>query len=60
MPSEIIGIEDEYTAYCFDECIAYITSQLDAGKQVNFKAFKDAGGVEKVSSFSELYRKYEV
>lgn len=60
MPSEIIGIEDEYTAYCFDECIAYITSQLDAGKQINFKAFENTGGVEKVSSFSELYRKYEV
>ena len=31
-PSQLINIEDEYVAYCFDEACAYIFGQLEAGK----------------------------
>ena len=30
-PSNIIGIDDEYTSFCFDEACAYIMSKIDDG-----------------------------
>ena len=35
-PSEVIRIEDEYTAYCFDEACAYFLSELSENKQPHF------------------------
>lgn len=32
LPSEIIRLEDEYTAFCFDEACMYIISQLENDK----------------------------
>lgn len=52
-PSELMGIEDVYTAYCFDEAITYIRSRLAKGDKIVNKSNK------KCKSFSELYSKYE-
>ena len=35
-PSEIMGIEDDYTAFCFDEACAYICSMLLSGEKPNY------------------------
>lgn len=60
LPSEIIDIEDEYTAYCFDEAIAYITMELLKGKTPNFRKIDQNTGEEKhYRSFSSLYEKYD-
>lgn len=50
LPSEIIKIKDEYTAYCFDEACCYIRNKLDNGEQPSFRV--------KYKSFSDLYKKY--
>ena len=33
LPSEIARINDEYTAFCFDEACMYIISQLESEKK---------------------------
>ena len=47
-PSSIIGIEDPYTAYCFDEACAYIIHEIQDGKTPMFK--------KRYTSASEMYR----
>lgn len=31
LPSEIAKIEDEYTAFCFDEACMYISNEIEKG-----------------------------
>ena len=50
LPSEIFGGLDEYTAYCFNEAIAYILQMLKEGNKPVFK--------KKVKSFHEMYSSY--
>lgn len=49
-PSTLLDISDPYTAYCFDEACAYITSKKENGEEPVFKT--------KFSSFKELYNYY--
>ena len=51
LPSELMSIEDEYTAYCFNEACTFILGELEAGKEIQFK--------QKYSSFSQLYAQYD-
>lgn len=55
-PSEIIFLKDEYTAYCFDEACAYISSRIKDGEKPVFKK-NDGDNIEKphYSSPSEMY-----
>lgn len=53
-PSELLGITDEYTAYCLDEACAYITRRIEKGDEPNFNQFKE--NRNKFSSFSEMYK----
>lgn len=50
-PSELLGIEDEYTGYCLNETCAYIQARMDSGESPQFRA--------KYKSFADLYRHYE-
>ena len=51
MPSELLGIEDCYTAYCFDEACAYILSRLEKGEQPVF--------TKTYTSFADMYKHYD-
>lgn len=56
-PSELIGIDDTYLAFCFDEACAYIIKELQDGK----KPIIREGSDEENKSYtkpSDLYRKY--
>lgn len=48
LPSELMNIKDPYTAYCLNECCAYIIKQLKDGYQPVFKT--------KYKSFKDMYR----
>ena len=48
LPSEILRIDDEYTAFCFDEACLYITNQIENKKKPHFKD-------EKVDSDKDKY-----
>ena len=36
-PSEIIGVTEEYDAYCLDEAVAYIILKMEQGEQPRYK-----------------------
>ncbi len=48
LPSEILRIDDEYTAFCFDEACLYIINQIENKKKPRFKD-------EKVDSDKDKY-----
>ena len=47
LPSELIHVCDEYTAFCFDEACAIIANRIESGEEPQF--------VVKYRSFTELY-----
>lgn len=49
-PSELMSIEDPYTAYCLDEAVAYIASKIEQGEEPRFK--------KEFKSFRDIYRQY--
>lgn len=49
-PSSLLGLEDSYTAFCFDEACAYIMRRVDEGEELYF--------VKKYKKFSDLYAQY--
>lgn len=55
-PSELVGIVDVYTAFCFDEACAYITSKIRQGEEPDFNAVKSES-LEKphYSSLKDMY-----
>ena len=57
-PSDIMGIEDAYTAFCFDEACADIVKRIRDGEEPIIS--KNRGTENKVYSRpSDLYKKYE-
>lgn len=59
-PSDLLEIEDAYTAFCFDEACAYILSEIQDGKEVIYKDGKDSkGNTKHYSKPSDIYKKYE-
>ena len=58
-PSELMGIDDAYTAFCFDEACAFIISQLKEGKEPVIKTGKTEGRPQHLSKPSDLYKKYQ-
>lgn len=55
-PSEVMGIDDVYTAFCFDEACALINTKLQNGDEPIFK------NEDKVtySKPSDVYSKFNV
>lgn len=51
LPSEVLRVKDEYTAYCLDEACAFIMSKLDKGEEMVFETH--------YSSFKDIYSRYE-
>lgn len=56
-PSELLGIEDTYTAFCFDEACSYIIKELKDGKEPIIKYESNKNNNYKKPS--DLYKKYE-
>lgn len=57
-PSELLSIEDTYTAFCFDEACAYILSELQNGKEpIEHKEVNHQK--QSYSRPSDLYNKFK-
>ncbi len=46
-PSDLLGVDDPYTAFCFDEACFYLEARLASGQKPVYKS--------KAQSFSEFY-----
>lgn len=58
-PSQLLGIEDEYTAFCFDEACCSFMTRLEEGENPQYELL---GGKEEdnhYSDFMSLYKKIE-
>jgi hypothetical protein len=51
-PSELLFIQDEYTAFCLNQACAYIRSKIEYDKE-------EPVFTKKYSSFSQLYEQYQ-
>ena len=51
-PSELLDIEDVYTAYCLDEACALIVTKMQQGETPTFK--------KEYKSFRDIYKQYNV
>lgn len=49
-PSELVGIEEPYEAFCLDEACAYIRIRMEEDETPKFK--------KRYSSFKDLYKNY--
>lgn len=63
LPSQMLRIEDDYTAYCFDEACALIMSKIDNDEKPKFKKIKEKqkNQVKKKARMlpSEIYKKFD-
>lgn len=58
-PSEIMGIEDPYTAFCFDEACSYIVQKITDGEEPIIKEHeKKSNNQSKHLKPSEIFSKY--
>ena len=60
MPSEILGIEDTYTAFCFDEACCNLRLRIENEEKPRYiEQNKDGEQKLEYSSFKEFYKQYE-
>lgn len=50
-PSDIVGIKDEYTAYCFNQYCLILLSELEQGHELHFAKKK-----KEYKSISDFYK----
>lgn len=58
-PSEILFLDDEYTAYCFNEACFFIMMMLMNGKKPHYKKEQRKHKQRHYKTFSEFYKQYE-
>lgn len=58
-PSQIMGITDNYTAFCFDEACAYIVRQIRDGEKPVVRVEHKHNNEIVYSRPSDLYRRYD-
>ncbi len=56
-PSDIMGIEDTYLAFCFDECCAYIIKRMQDKEEPIIPVNENK--TTRVSKPSDIYNKYK-
>lgn len=57
LPSDIMGIEDNYTAFCFNEACAEIVLRLQNEEKPIYREQREEGQ-EEYSNFTEFYKKF--
>ena len=58
-PSELLGINDSYTAFCFDEACSLIRIKLDEGEEPVFLDISKRAENKEYKSFTDFYKQYE-
>lgn len=59
-PSELVGIQDTYTAFCFNEACSYVMLKLDSGEQPVYPVLTESEKKQKeFKNFKDFYKQYE-
>lgn len=60
LPSEILGIKDDYTAFCFNEACSYIIIMLQEGHKPHYTEVRNKWKEEQktYSNFKDFYKQY--
>jgi hypothetical protein len=56
----VVGIDDYYTAFCFDEACMFLLNALENEKEIIFKTSDNVSQTKHYSSFSEMYKSFGV
>lgn len=56
LPSVLLGIDDDYTAFCFNEACAEIRIRLSQGEKPVYRTNKSK--VKEYRSFKDFYKQY--
>lgn len=58
LPSEVMGIEDEYTAYCFNEACMNVLARIKDGQKPDYNKIKRKNKPKKkhYSNFRDFYK----
>lgn len=61
LPSDILGIEDNYTAFCFNEACCEIIERLKNGEKPNYIEYRKEQKAEAkhYNNFGEFYKTYK-
>lgn len=55
-PSEILGIENSYDAFCFDEACVYIMYKLESGCEIKYQ--EEAKEEKHYQKLSDMYKDF--
>ena len=58
LPSVIMGIKDDYTAFCFNEACAVIRVKMDEGEIPLYQTNKKKVEVKKYKNFKDFYKQF--
>lgn len=56
LPSEIIGVEDDYTAFCFNEACTCILMHLQDGDKPHYVSEDEVEIKKEYKNFSDFYK----
>lgn len=57
LPSSVVGIEDNYTAFCFNEACSYIRQRMDNGDEPIYQIDEEQNKMN-YSCASEFFKQY--
>lgn len=57
-PSEVMGIKDDYTAFCFDEACCYIQNKLESLEEGEYPMYDEYKKEKHYGGFKEFYKTY--
>lgn len=55
LPSDLLNIEDEYTAYCFNEACSMLRAKLEAGEEPRYNVDVEDKEPKHYSSMKDFY-----
>jgi hypothetical protein len=58
LPSQLLGIEDDYTAFCFNEACSEIQIRLQNEEKPNYIENRKADEPKQYNNFKDFYKQY--
>lgn len=59
LPSSVMKIDDEYTAFCFNEACCYIELRIEKGDKPHYIEYEKEIEQIEFTNFKDFYKQYE-